>query len=106
LLLALVGVIVMGGVGYWTQRTCRRSGEADSDATSRAVRWGLWSVLTGLIGYVLYGLRAPGSLVIRAALGAWAALVVAMIFGVVPVLVGFRTLDLSLFRRERNLNRK
>ena len=96
LLLALVGVIVMGGVGYWTQRTRRRSGEADMDATSRAVRWGLWSVLAGLIGYVLYGLRAPGSLWARTALGAWTALVVAMIFGVVPVLVGFRILDLSL----------
>jgi beta-N-acetylhexosaminidase len=106
LLLALVGVIVMGGVGYWTQRTRRRSGEADMDAASRAVRWGLWSVLAGLIGYVLYGLRAPGSLWARTAWGAWTALVVAMIFGVVPVLVGFRTLDSSLFRGERNLNRK
>jgi len=106
LLLALVGVISMGGIGYWTQRTRRRSGEADTDATSRAVRWGLWSVLAGLIGYVLYGLRAPGSLVIRAALGAWAALVVATIFGVVPVLVGSRILDWALFRGERNLNRK
>jgi hypothetical protein len=76
------------------------------EVTSRAVRWGLWSVLAGLIGYVLYGLGAPGSLWVRTALGAWTALVVAMIFGVVPVLVGFRTLDLDLFRRERNPNRK
>ncbi len=106
LLLALVGVIVMGGVGYWTQRVRKRSGEADMDATSRAVRWGLWSVLAGLIGYVLYGLRAPGSLWARTALGAWATLVVAMIFGVVPVLIGFRILGLSLLRGERNPNRK
>jgi beta-N-acetylhexosaminidase len=106
LLLALVGVVVMGGTGFWTQRARRRSGEAAMDVTSRAVRWGLWSVLAGLIGYVLYGLGAPGSLWVRTALGAWTALVVAMIFGVVPVLVGFRILDWDPFRGERNPNRK
>jgi beta-N-acetylhexosaminidase len=106
LLLALVGVVVIGGAGFWTQRVRRRSGEADMEVTSRAVRWGLWSMFAGLVGYVLYGLRAPGSLWIRAALGSWSALIVAMVFGIVPMLVGFRILDSRLLKRVRNLNRR
>jgi beta-N-acetylhexosaminidase len=106
LLLALVGVVVMGGAGFWTQRVRRRNGEADIEVTSRAVRWGLWSVFAGLVGYVLYGLRAPGSLWIRTALGAWTALIVAMIFGIVPVVIGFRVLDLHLLKKVRGLARR
>ena len=106
LLLALVGVVAMGGAGFWTQRARRRSGEADMEVMSRAVRWGLWSVFAGLVGYVLYGLRAPGSLWIRTALGPWTALIVAMIFGIVPVLIGFRVLDLRLLKRVQSLTRR
>jgi beta-N-acetylhexosaminidase len=86
LMTALAGVIVIGGTGYWTQRARKRN-ETDAAAISRAVRCGLWSVLTGLTGYVLYGMDAPGSDLVRTRLGAWAALPVAVIFGMIPVLI-------------------
>jgi hypothetical protein len=84
--MAVVGVIVTGGVGYWTGWTRRRSGEAQADAISRAAQWGLWSVVAGLIGYVLYGIGAPGADLARTLFGGWAALLVALICGAIPVL--------------------
>ncbi len=53
---------------------------------SRAVRWGLWGVLAGLVGYILYGMGVPGSEALRAALGVWAALAVVLVFGALPLL--------------------
>ena len=58
------------------------------------VLWGLWSVVAGLIGYVLYGIGAPGADLARTLFGGWAALLVALICGAIPVLARFRTADL------------
>lgn len=89
LFMAVVGVIVTGGAGYWSGWTRRRSSEAQADAISRAARRGLWSVVAGLIGYVLYGIGAPGADLARALFGGWAALLVALIGGAIPVLARF-----------------
>lgn len=90
LTLAVVGVVITSGAGYWAQRARKRHGETKADALARAGRVGLWSVLTGLMGYVLYGVGAPGSDLVRAALGAWSALLVAVICGAIPVIAGLR----------------
>jgi hypothetical protein len=103
LLTALAGVIVSGGAGYWAQRARKRN-EADAEAISRAVQCGLWSVLAGLTGYVLYGMGAPGSDLVRTRLGVWAALSVAVVFGMIPVLIVLIRFQISGFRF-RSLNR-
>jgi len=89
LLLALVGAVLVGGAGYWTQMTRPGSRRADTETISKAMRLGLWSVLAGLGGYVLYGLGAPGSDLVRAALGTLSAPAVVMAFGAVPVIADF-----------------
>jgi beta-N-acetylhexosaminidase len=86
LLMALAGVFVTGGAGYGTQRVRKRR-EADTDVVSRALQGGLWSVIAGLTGYVLYGLGAPGCEWVRATFGEWAALFVVVVFGAIPVLI-------------------
>jgi hypothetical protein len=99
---AILGVIVMGGAGFWMQRGRKR--EANPDTLARAVRWALWSVVAGLAGYVLYGMGAPGSAVVRATFGIWTALIVVVIFGAIPLVWGFRISREAL--RFRSANRK
>ena len=89
--IAVCGVIVMGGAGFWLQRGRQRA--ADRDTLARAVRWALWTVVAGLAGYVLYGMGVPGSAMARAIFGAWTALVVVVIFGAIPMAWGFRISD-------------
>jgi hypothetical protein len=83
--LAVIGVVVAGVAGFGLQLLRRRKGEDEADAIARAVRWGLWSIAAGLIGYILYGLGAPGSRLVRSVLGAWSALGVALVFGATPM---------------------
>jgi uncharacterized membrane protein len=99
---AILGVIVMGGAGFWVQRGRKR--EANPDTLARAVRWALWSVVAGLAGYILYGMGAPGSAVMRATFGIWTALIVVVICGAVPLAWGFRVSREAL--RFRSANRK
>lgn len=99
---AMLGVIVMGGAGFWVQRGRKR--EADLDTLARAVRWALWSVVAGLAGYVLYGMGVPGSAIVRATFGAWTALIVVVIFGAIPMVWGFRISREAL--RFRSANRR
>jgi hypothetical protein len=98
--MAVVGLVIIGGAGFWTQRMRKRN-QAEPDAVADSLRWGLWSMVAGLIGYVLYGAGA-GSAVVRSAFGAIAALMVVLIFGAIPVLIGFRISDSRL----RSANRK
>ena len=89
LITVLAGVMVMGVAGYWIQWTRRRN-QAEPDAITQSLQWGLWSIVAGLIGYVLYGAGLPGSALARSTFGAWTALAVALIFGVIPMIVGWR----------------
>ncbi len=98
--IAVLGAVIVGSAAFWTQRTRRRR-QADSDVIAESLRWALWSVLAGLIGYVLYG-AGLGSAVARSAFGALAALMVVLIYGAVPVIIGFRMSDPRL----RGGNRK
>ena len=98
----MLGVIVMGGAGFWVQRGRKR--ESDLDTLARAVRWALWSVVAGLAGYVLYGMGVPGSAIVRATFGTWTALFVVVIFGAIPMVWGFRLSREAL--RFRSANRR
>jgi beta-N-acetylhexosaminidase len=98
--IAVLGVLAMGSVGFWTQRTRRRK-QAETDIIAHSLQWALWSVLAGLIGYVLYG-AGVGSVLVRSVFGRWAALMTAVIFGAVPVLWGLQIWNI----RFRNTRRK
>jgi len=100
LLMALVGLVITGGAGFWTRRRRRRP-QADIDVIAHSLRWALWSVMAGLIGYVLYG-AGLGSAPIKSVFGAWAALMVVLICGAVPVLIGLRGRDLGDLLRAAN----
>jgi len=78
LILALIGVTLMGGVGYWAVR--QRHGDL-----TRALSASLWCVIGGLIGYVYFTLGLPGSDLLRVAVGSWGALVMVLLGGVVPL---------------------
>ena len=97
---AVLGVIVVGGTGFWVERRRRRK-QADADILTHSLQWGLTSVLAGLIGYVLYG-AGLGSAPIKSAFGAWATLIVVVICGAIPVIVSWRMPDLKW----RQANRK
>jgi len=60
--------------------------------------------VAGLVGYILYGMGAPGSAVMRATFGIWTALIVVVICGAVPLAWGFRVSREAL--RFRSANRK
>ncbi len=76
LLLALIGVLLIGGGSFWRAR----NGRGD---VSAALRTGLWAAIGGLIAYVLFDLGAPGSDWLRSLFGAGAALIVALIGGAI-----------------------
>jgi hypothetical protein len=78
LILALAGVLALGGGGYWVVR--RRRGDL-----TYALRASLWCVIGGLIGYVYFMLGLPGSDVLRAAVGSWGALLTVLLGGVAPL---------------------
>jgi len=102
LMMAVAGVVITGGAGYWMQRTRKHHGKTNADVLARAGQVGLWSVLAGLAGYVLYGVGAPGADLARAVFGGWAALLVAVVCGAVPVIVEFRISDFKSQSANRN----
>jgi hypothetical protein len=83
LILALVGVMVIGGGSYWAVR--RRRGDL-----VHALRASLWCAIGGLIGYMYFTLGLPGSDVLRAAAGSWGALVLVLLGGVLPLVYWLR----------------
>ena len=80
LLFALIGVVLIGGGGYWARVRHSR------DDGALALRSGLWAVVGGLIAYVLFGLGLPGSEWLRSTFGVWAALLVAIVGGAIPLI--------------------
>jgi beta-N-acetylhexosaminidase len=83
LLLALIGVGLAGSGGYW--RMHLTAGDR-----SRALRAALWSAIGGLIAYTLFGLGLPGASALRSVFGAWAALLVTLIGGLIPLVWWWR----------------
>jgi beta-N-acetylhexosaminidase len=79
LVLALAGVMLVGGLGY----TAVRSGGASA---IHALRVSLWCVVGGLALYLAYALRLPGANWLRRQVGAWAAAWVALAGGLIPLL--------------------
>ncbi len=57
---------------------------------SDALGVALWTVIGGLIGYVYFSLGLPGSDLLRSILGGWAALLMALLGGMVPLLYRLR----------------
>ena len=80
LLMALIGVLIVGSGGYWRARRDERND------LSYALRAALWTAIGGLIGYVLFSLGLPGSALVRASLGSWSALLIVIIGGMVPLI--------------------
>jgi hypothetical protein len=82
LLLALLGVLVTGGAGYYFVRS-------NNGLVSRGLRLALWCVIGGLALYLAYALRAPGAAWLREQGGVWAAWWTALLGGVVPLIVAW-----------------
>ena len=78
LLLALMGVLVAGGAGYYAARL-------NNGRTSLALRLALWCVIGGLALYLTYVLVLPGAAWLRPRGGAWVAWWVALLGGLVPL---------------------
>jgi beta-N-acetylhexosaminidase len=83
LILALIGVAVIGGGGYWAMR--QRRGDL-----SHALRVGLWCASGGLIGYVYFTLGLPGSDLLRALLSSWGVVVIVALGGMLPMVYWLR----------------
>ena len=83
LILALIGVVAIGGGGYWAMR--QRRGDL-----SHALRAGLWCAVGGLIGYVYFTLGLPGSDLLRALLSSWGALLIVVLGGMLPMVYWLR----------------
>jgi hypothetical protein len=83
LILALIGVVAIGGGGYWAMR--QRRGDL-----SHALRVGLWCAIGGLIGYVYFTLGLPGSDLLRALLSSWGALLIVVLSGMLPMVYWLR----------------
>jgi beta-N-acetylhexosaminidase len=83
LILALIGVAVIGGGGYWAMR--QRRGDL-----SHALRVGLWCAIGGLLGYVYFTLGLPGSDLLRALLSSWGALLIVVLGGMLPMVYWLR----------------
>jgi len=82
LVLALLGVLVVGGTGYYVVRQ-------HNGPVSRALRLALWCMIGGLALYLAYALRVPGAAWLRERNGVWAAGWTALLGGMVPLLVGW-----------------
>jgi beta-N-acetylhexosaminidase len=82
LVLALLGVLITGGAAYYVVRV-------NNGLVSRGLRLGLWCVIGGLVTYVAYALRLPGATWLRERGGVWAAWLVALLGGVVPLLIAW-----------------
>ena len=80
LLLALVGVSLIGGGGYYLVRWHNYS-------TGRAVHTALWCVISGLATYVVYALNPPGVAPLREMWGYWPTLLLTSLGGSLPLLI-------------------
>jgi beta-N-acetylhexosaminidase len=80
LALALAGTLTIASVGFSLVRLLNGS-------LSRALRVALYSVAAGLVVYIAYGLRVPGSSWLRELSGVWAAGLVAFLGGAIPLIV-------------------
>ena len=77
-LLAVLGSIVVGGGSYLVQRKAVHS-------LSQRLRFFLWSVVGGLIGYSFYGLDLPGARLFRQLSPNWGAILMCLLFSVLPL---------------------
>ena len=79
---ALVGVLLIGGAGYYAVRSKR-------GPTSQALRLALWCVIGGLTLYLGYALRLPGAAWLREQSGVWAAGWAALFGGALPLVIAW-----------------
>jgi hypothetical protein len=82
LVLALLGVLITGGAGYYVVRL-------NNGLVSLALRLALWCVIGGLGLYLAYALRLPGALWLREQAGVWAGWLTALLGGMVPLVVAW-----------------
>nr|HID13224.1 hypothetical protein [Anaerolineae bacterium] len=92
LALALVGVLLVSGMGYSVVRI-------NDGPVSRALRVALWCVIGGLALYLAYALRVPGAAWLRERSGVWAAGWVTLFGSVVPLVIVW------IANQRRGLNR-
>jgi beta-N-acetylhexosaminidase len=78
LALALLGVLITAGTGYYVVRLNNR-------LVGRALRLALWCVIGGLALYLAYVLRLPGAAWLRERGGVWAAWWMALLGGIAPL---------------------
>ena len=82
LALALLGVVITGGGGYYVVRL-------NNGVASRALRLALWCAIGGLTLYLAYALRLPGAAWLRERGGVWIAWGMALLGGVVPLVIAW-----------------
>ncbi len=82
MVLALLGIAVSGGAGYYVVRL-------NNGPVSRALRLVLWCVVCGAILYTAYELRVPGASWLREQSGVWAAGWVTLFGSVLPIVVAW-----------------
>jgi hypothetical protein len=80
--LALLGVVLTGGMAYYVVRV-------NNGLVSRAFRLALCCVIGGLVLYLAYAFRLPGTTWLREQSGVWAAWWVAVLGGIVPLVTGW-----------------
>ncbi|MDY7080540.1 MAG: glycoside hydrolase family 3 N-terminal domain-containing protein [Chloroflexota bacterium] len=78
LLLAMVGVLIAGGIGYYVVRL-------NHGSVSLALRLALWCAIGGLALYLAYLLRLPGVAWLRERGGVWIAGGAALLGGITPL---------------------
>ena len=84
LALALMGVLVVGSMGYYVVRL-------NNGSASRALRVALWCVISGLALYLAYALRVPGAAWLHELGGVWAAGWMALLGGAVSLVIAWIT---------------
>jgi beta-N-acetylhexosaminidase len=82
LALALLGVLIVGGLGYYAMRLNHKP-------VSLALRLGLWCVIGGLVLYLAYVLLLPDVGWLQEQGGLWVAGGAALVGGAVPLLVAW-----------------
>jgi beta-N-acetylhexosaminidase len=82
LVLALLGVLIAGGMGYYVVRL-------SNGPVSRALRLALWCVIGGITLYMGYVLKVPGIAWLREQGGVWAAGWVTLFGSVVPLIIAW-----------------
>jgi len=82
LALALLGVLIASGTGYYVVRL-------NNGPVSRALRLALWCVIGGTALYTAYALRVPGAAWLREQSGVWTAGWVTLFGSVVPLVIAW-----------------